>query len=184
MFETTNLEGLLALFSIDKKRELEHYCKDFVLHSGDFVSLIVAAQAGALAPYKYACHFQDRVPTHLRPAKDDGNALAGAEAGRPLEGKAKKFVTKLHQIFKDRRYFVAHAFYTPSHTYWYLFYFDQRDQSTTDNHWQHGAHVHLLTSLSPRLAFEDVWTKVLAGDTNFGSVIHLKYVDRHRQAGA
>ena len=65
MYETKRLEYLLPLFNIDKKRQLEQYCKDLVIHSNDFVALISLGQDGFLGPYRYANHFMDEVPRYL-----------------------------------------------------------------------------------------------------------------------
>ena len=61
MNETKRLEYLLPLFNIDKKRELQRYCNDLVIHSNDFVALILLGQDGLLGPFLYANHFMDKV---------------------------------------------------------------------------------------------------------------------------
>lgn len=104
MFEIRDLESLLQLFNIDKKRELVRYCRDLVIYSSDFVSLILAGQTGVLEPYLYANQFMDKVPEQLHPSDKERNAMGEATVGA-LEGKSRKFVRKVFQIFKDRRYF-------------------------------------------------------------------------------
>ena len=92
-----------------------------------------------------------------------------------LQGKAQKAVSKMFQLFEDRRCFAAHLFYTSDYAYWYLFYSDQRDEAAYQNHWQHGPHIHLISSHWPNLGLAEVWREVKAGRTNFASTIHLRF---------
>jgi hypothetical protein len=155
MLENIDFKGLLELFNIKRKRDLDRYCKDLKIYDTDFVELILTGRAGGMTPYLYKAHFMDKVPEHLLPSREEEEALGGSTVG-PLEGKAKKFTTKIHQIFQDRRYLAAHLFYTPSHTYWHLFYFDHRDHSGRNNHWKHGPHLHFLNFLWPNQKVADV----------------------------
>jgi hypothetical protein len=174
MIELVEPQTLVNLFNIKTKKELKSYCQDAMILRQDFVSFILAAQAGVLSPYKYASHFEDKIPEHLTPKQEELAALGQATKG-PLQGKAKKCVRKVFQLFVDRRHIAAHLFYTPSYDYWHLFYFDQRDQSTPKNHWRGGPHLHFVNDLWANLVLEDVWERVLRGDTSFSSV-HIRYV--------
>lgn len=182
MFETIEPESLIKLFNIDSKKELKRYCQDTIIHSKDFVVLILAAQTGTLSPYKYASHFQDRVPEHLTPRQEEIEALGQAKKG-PLEGSVRKCTRRMFQFFVERRYLAAHLFYTPSGEYWHLFYFDQRDQSSRKNHWKGGSHIHFINDLWPNLTLDKIWNKVQNRDTDFSSM-HIRYLDAAGENGA
>ena len=174
MLDNADVEALAWLFNIESKRDLEKYCRDCVVRDVDFVAFILVARAGGLEPYRYACHFAERVPSHLRATDEELAALSLNGIGL-LKGRARKAVSKTFQLYEDRRCFAAHLFYTPDYAYWYLFYFDQRDQAATENHWQHGSHIHLISSHWSNLTLEKVWQQVKAEHTDFASKIHLRY---------
>lgn len=174
MLETANIEGLIKLFNIESKRGLEKYCRTLVVRKIDFVALILGARAGSLEPYRYACHFNQAVPAHLQATAEELTALSQNGIG-PLKGKAKKAVTKTFQLFDERRCFAAHLFYTPCYSYWYLFYFDQRDEAMQTNHWEYGPHMHLVSSHWSNLKLKQVWLQMKEGDINFASKIHLRF---------
>lgn len=176
MYETKRLEYLLPLFNVDKKRQLKQYCKDLEIHSNDFVALIFLGHDGALGPYRYANHFMDEVPQHLYPNAKEHAAIQDAKAG-PSTGGAEKFIRRVRQLFEERRCVSAHLFYTPCHTYWNLFHFDQRDRSAEDNHWTHGPHIHMISSLWPGHTLKELWGKVISGDRNFPSGLHIRYLE-------
>ena len=155
---------------------LQRYCNDLVIHSNDFVTLILLGQDGLLGSYLYANHFMDKVPHHLHPNAEEHAAMQDAKAG-PLNDTSKKFLTKVAQMFEERRCIAAHLFYTPCHTHWHLFRFDQRDRSTEKNHWEQGPHIHLTSSLWPGQRLRKVWGRVKAGDKHLPSGIHLRYLD-------
>ncbi len=165
MLDNADVEGLARLFNIESKRDLEKYCRDFVVRHIDFVAFILVARAGGLEPYRYACHFAERVPSHLCATDEELAALSQNGIG-PLQGKARKAVSKTFQLFQDRRCFAAHLFYTLDYAYWYLFYFNDRDRAAKQNHWQHGSHIHLISSHWPNLKLEEVWQRVKTGHTD------------------
>lgn len=175
---TPDFPHLLEVFNIEAKRELERHCARLVVHQTDLVALIVAAQHGALHPYRYANHFDRRVPSHLFPNEGEQSAFAANGVGVFKTKAATKFAGKLFQLVQEQRSLAAHLFYTPSHKYWYLFYFDNRDVSAESNHWKHGPHIHLVCCLWPQLTVAEVWRKVEAGDLNFPNKIHLRYKRR------
>ena len=146
-----DISGLVALCSLTSKGEIEKFCRTLVIDQSDFASFVTQARAGVFEPaYKYACSFRDRQPPHLVPTDEERAALGSNDVG-PLEGKAKKLVVKLSQMLRDRRHLSAHIIFTPDGAHWSLFYFDQRDVEARDNHWEHGAHLHLLSSEWVRL---------------------------------
>jgi hypothetical protein len=175
MIESIEPQTLITLFNIKTKKELKSYCQNIVILRQDFVKFIIAAQDGVLSPYKYANHFEDKIPDHLIPKQEELSTLGRSKRGM-LQEEAKKCVRKVFQIFVDRRYLSAHLFYTPSYDYWHLFYFDQRDQSITKNHWRGGPHLHFINDLWPNLVLEKVWERVLKGDMSFSSA-HIRYLE-------
>lgn len=124
---------LLELFNIADKKSVKKYCQDLILTPKDLSSIIIVGQLGALEPYQYACHFVEIVPSHLPLTTNDREALQTNGVG-PLSPSATKACKKVAQVFKDRRLFATHLFFTPSHDYWHLLYFDQRDTDTENNH--------------------------------------------------
>ncbi len=176
MSNTATLESLLKIFNIEAKSDLEKYCRQLAVQKNDFFILIQAGLAGLLDPYKYACHFHQKIPEHLHATDEERRAFSENGVG-PLRDKARKFTSIMLQVFEERRCFAAHLFYTPSHTYWYLFYFDQQDQNADKNHWPRGGpHIHLISSHWPNLKLEEVWQDVQEGKTNFSNKIHLRYL--------
>jgi hypothetical protein len=57
MYEPINLAGLLKIFTFNKKRELEKYCREAVVYSPDFVKFIRACDAGRM-PFQHRIHPQ------------------------------------------------------------------------------------------------------------------------------
>jgi hypothetical protein len=95
-----------------------------------------------------------------------------------LEGKAFKAARKFRQLLAERRIFAAHLFFTPSRRYWHLFCFDNRDLGNLGerpNHWKHGAHIHFANDLFTTLTLDEVWSRVLRGETAFLRAVHIRY---------
>ncbi len=174
-FEDANCDGLVHLFNTTSKAKLEKYCRDFVLRQTDLVMWIMIAQTGGLDAYRYASHFDDKVPAHLHPTDEERAAIGKSEIGQPLPEKAKKAMSKISQLFVERRHFCAHLFYTLDEQYWFLFYFDQRDLAKRNNHWKYGPHVHLISHHWPNLQVDEVWQRVQRGDAKFTNKLHLRY---------
>jgi hypothetical protein len=176
-----DLEQLVGLFNLKKKREVERYCRSLVLTPRAFTDIILCARTGGLDHYKYACRFRHTMPAHLNPSSDEIQAAGRDLKVGPLQGAAKKFTRKVFQGFEDRRLFAAHLFYTPCHTWWHVFYFDQRDRDEYRNHWRNGAHIHYANDLFTHLALDEVWDRVSSGDINFLNGAHLRYDDSSRR---
>ena len=183
MFEITEgFKNLINLLTIDNRKELVSYCKSLDIEKSDFATLLVAGSAGILDPYKYAVHFMDVVPKHLEPKRGDLSYISENGVG-PMSEKGRKVARKVFQIFKDRRLFAAHLFYTPCYTHWHLFYFDQRDQEQRGNHWIKGPHIHYVNDILNNNELGVVWDKVIKGDVGFNMKIHIRYIDsrnRHK----
>jgi hypothetical protein len=175
MNKVSNIEDILNLMNKTKKRDAITFCKKLTINSTDFANLILVAIAGILDPYKYANHFNDRIPGHLIPSDEERTAMGSNGIG-PLRGKAKQAISKFSQMFIDRRYLAAHLFYTLNYKYWHLFYFDQRDNEDHNNHWKEGPHIHYVSDLWTQFKMPDIWNRVLSGDTKFGSTPHIRYL--------
>src|ERR1700731_5320633 len=134
MFEGAEADGLVHLMNMVSKRELEKYCRTFILKSDDFALSILVAQQGGFAPYKYAS-FREWVPDHLELSDNNLGAISLNGVG-PMGEDAQKTMTKISQIFRQRRQLAAHLLYTEDFRFWFLFYFDQRDRETQKNHWK------------------------------------------------
>jgi len=145
------------------------------VYQQDLVGLILAAQHGALAPYKYANHFARVMPDHLHPTEAEGDAIAANGVGLFQSREARKFASKVFQLFREQRSLAAHLFYTSNRNYWHLFYFDNRDTSEEQNHWKHGPHIHYVSNLWPELTMESAWNQVVSGEINFSNKLHIRY---------
>lgn len=175
------LEQLLALFNVRKKRDLKSLAHKLTVTSEAFAELILAGRIGALAPqYHYACHFDETTPPELEPTQEELNALGRNGVG-VLTGKALKASRKIGQIFRDRRLLCVHLFYSPSHRYWHLFHFDQRDTAWIQNHWRKGPHIHYVSDLMNPSPLAEIWAKVCKRPPEFPKSLHLRYDYRHNR---
>jgi hypothetical protein len=177
MRELKNIEGFLKLFTFDKKRELERYCREVVIYGSDFAAFIFACDSGRL-PFLHRIHCGDHVPERLNPTDKDLAALAGNGVG-PLQPGAQKTMRKIFQLFRDRRYLVGHIFYVPDLSEWHFFQFDQRDtEDERANHWKEGAHIHFLNWLWPNYDAETLWANFTSGKAKMNDSLHLRYSGR------
>ena len=95
-----SLEGLLGLFNLSKKGEVERHCQGLVITSEDFANVLLAGRIAGLGPYRYACHFHELTPEHLNPKQEELSALGSNGVG-PLKGPTLKAIgrwTKLSGI--------------------------------------------------------------------------------------
>lgn len=174
-FDSKNLPALLELLNLVSKAEVKRHCRDLIVSSNDFAALILAGKIGELYPYVYTSHFLETVPQHLAPSESEQLAVSRTGVGK-LPGDAKKFFTKINQIFLQRRMFAAHLLATSDQAYWHLFYFDQRDFSTEQNHWKEGPHIHYANDRFHRDSLESIMARVQTGDTAFLKAVHIPYV--------
>lgn len=172
---TEHFPSLLELFNMRSKNEVLRHCAGLVVHRQDLVSLILGAQHGALAPYRYANHFADTVAPHLQPTEAEHSAIQQNGVGKFQSRGARKFSSRIFQLFHERRVLAAHLFYTPNYRYWHLFYFDNRDTEESKNHWKHGSHIHYASDLWPNLSLQQAWTQVKGGHVSFPNKVHLRY---------
>ena len=89
---------------------------------------------------------------------------------------AQKAFRKIDQIFKDRRQFAAHLFFMPSHKYWHLIYFDQRDTESKGNHWKiGGTHVHYSRESFCQQSMKVMWQNICSNPPKPPNSLHIRY---------
>ena len=164
-------EILIKLFEIDKKKELEKYCKDLVISSDNFWSLI---NNSIKINYYYFRKFRDFVPEKLQIKHEDFDALSDLKLGEKIDGQAKIFFNKIDQMSIQRRFLIAHLFIKiDNKEKWHLFYFDQKDLN--DNHWRGGSHLHFVNYLWPNYNPNDIWDTFNKSNASIGGKLHIKF---------
>lgn len=172
-------EYLGEMLEIEKKSELDKYCRKIVIPQEDLVKLIHCSwKIGYIHKIKY----NDFVPSHLKPTDKERKALSASKVGETLEGDGKKYFSKISQIFEQRRYLVAHIFYNKEK--WHLFYFDQRDmEEMKGNHWKEGSHIHFVNYLWPQYSINELWKIFDEASAKVSSKLHLRYIPQARYTG-
>ena len=174
------VEALLKIFTFDRKRDLEQYCKGLVISGRDFARLVMACKRYG-KPFRHTISYRDIIPEHLGFSGADHDVLRKDVLRKngvgPLGPAAAKAVGKLFQTFEERRYLVGHMFYTPDLSEWHFFCFDQRDlEEETRNHWTKGSHVHFINWLWPGLDAQFVWSRFANAAHRPGSSVHVRFL--------
>lgn len=178
MEDVDSLEQLIRLLNLPDKRSVEKFCREITVTKRDLADFVIGARMGAMTPYQYACHFDQRVPAHLLPTDEDNGALVHAKLGGGSARRANKFARKVSQLFLDRRMLCCHLLFDPSKTRWHLFYFDQRDMDHPTNHWKKGgAHIHYSRESYVNKSLDEVWEDVLRDPPKLPSAEHIRFVD-------
>lgn len=172
---TEQLPSLLKLLNLQSKQEVTRHCANLIVYAQDLTALILAAQQGVLFPYRYANHFSEKVAHHLNPTEAEHMAIQQNGVGKFKTREARKFTSKIFQLFHERRMLAAHLLYTTNHNYWHLLYFDNRDTQESNNHWKHGPHIHYISDLWSTLSLHEAWSQITSGHMSFPSKIHIKY---------
>jgi hypothetical protein len=168
MFEASVPDYFRDLFAIEKKSELERYCKDLVIRGDELVRLILYS---SLIGYIHSRRHEEFQPDQAQLTDADLDILR-----RQRTDMLPKFAAKVRNLFATRKYLSAHLFYNDAK--WHLFYFTFRDMEDEDpNHWKHGSHVHFVNYLWPdyrpeqleELLFSDRHAKI--------NSIHIQYTD-------
>ena len=180
MANEPSLDSLLEIFSFEKKADLVRHCKDLTISSEDFFKFVLACEMFG-QPFLHQITSRDKVPPHLIPKDSEIEALQNTPAGAVVAGEAAKAVSKMSQFFIDRRYLVGHMFFTADKSRWHFFCFDQRDVSTTGNHWEKGSHVHFVNWLWPNFNADTVWQNFTIDDDRPGSDLHLRFIEPERE---
>ncbi|MCS6096198.1 hypothetical protein [Shewanella baltica] len=172
---TKSFTSLVEMLNLERKRELAIHCKNLVIYQQDLTALIIGAQHGVFAPYKYANHFEKKIPDSLVPNEAEHKAFTENWSGAFRTKLTQKFPRKIFQLVKQQRCRSAHLLYTPNQRYWHLFYFDNHDTLKSKNHWKCGSHIHYVSYLWPELTLQNVWAQVQTGELKFSQKLHIKY---------
>lgn len=174
------LDKLLTLLEIPKKRDLAKHAREMTISGDDFVRLILACEHPA-SPYIHLIHHREILPDQLTLKPEDlqafGAGVTKADVGGRVEGDALKVLTKVTQAFKDRRLLVGHIFVHKADGRWHFFYFDQRDYTVEDNHWEHGAHMHFINHLWPEHTLEGITSQFTTGNPKLAGSLHIRFLD-------
>jgi hypothetical protein len=169
-----SMQDFLKLFAFTKKKELEKYCRDLVVHQEDLVNFILTCEIRQ-GPFLHLIHYGDHQPEEAQLTDDDLAALAKSQVG-PLDPGAQKTVNKIGHLFRVRRYLVGHIFYTPDLSEWHFFQFDQRDlEDTRPNHWKEGAHMHFINWLWPNRDAKTLWEDFTSGKAKTNDSLHVRF---------
>lgn len=180
LVDRESLDRLVVLLNIGRKRDAARYSKDLVITSEALTGIILAAQVDALGPYSYTSHSREISASTLNPSRQELTALARAGVGKAT-GLALKAIRKIDQQFRERSLLVAHLFYSRSHRYWHLFYFDQRDYGARRKHWKYGPHIHYTQDSFTREPLRDIWTKVCSQPPHFPPALHIRFDYHHNR---
>ena len=175
-----DLDALIELLNIKKKRDLIRYAKKLTITSEALCDLLLVGQVSALGNYSYANHHDEIRPEHLESTTAERYAFASNGVG-PLSNLAAKHISKIDQLLKDRHLFFAHLFYSPTQKYWHLFYMDQRDYTNRDNHWIHGPHIHYSNERFTNEPLQLVWQKITSSPPSTPPKVHIRYDYHHNR---
>jgi hypothetical protein len=179
---TSAIPELIELLNAPDRATAEAICRSLVISDDDLVQFLLAARVGLLEPYRYATHFTDYIASDASIESIELTPIASSEVG-PMSRPAVKAFRRIEHAFNVRRLFAAHLLYTPGHTRWHLFYFDQRDSQVDSNHWKAGgAHIHYSRESYSRSSLREVWGKVCAPSPEVPGHTYIRYVES-RSAG-
>lgn len=167
----SSLDDLISILSIDRKQELKRHCRVATITQTDFANLIMTCMAGGI-PLSHRRHHRGYIPDHLQLSEHDIGALT--PTGQFKE-RAQKTMRKVSAIFNERRLLSGHIFLSPDHSRWHLFYFDQRDFSERNNHWDGGSHIHLINWLWPGRTAQSTWREFCDGNPNMKGALHIRF---------
>ncbi|MEO8427362.1 MAG: hypothetical protein ABI651_09650 [Verrucomicrobiota bacterium] len=166
-------DGLRKLLLFEKQREVESYCRNFVLRQTALTSLISNAPRFGLQHFRQHREFR---PEHLTPTQADLLSIrASVEPNAPYP---KKILRKFVQVFKERKHVSAHLF--ASEVHWHLFYLTFQDLEEFDNHWEHGPHVHFVNFLWPSIDLEAVWKSFESRNSQHPGV-HIRWLSTSKE---
>lgn len=176
LFPPQDVESLWKVFTFSKKSDLKRYSRKARIYASDFTTFIIMCRKGFL-PFLYRCQFSERRPNHLAPTKANHDALVRSfnKGVGPLDGEGQKALRKVFALLDERRCLAGHMFFTPGFHEWHFFYFDQRDMAGNGNHWQGGAHIHLVNWLWPNLDPRMVLHNFEVNNKPPSGALHLRY---------
>jgi hypothetical protein len=77
----SNTDNLLAIFTIDKLRDLKKHCRGSVITQRDLADFIMWCTSKSDAPFLHSAYHRQFVPEHLELSKADLAALAANGVG-------------------------------------------------------------------------------------------------------
>jgi hypothetical protein len=165
-----SIHDLIEILTATKKQNLKQLCRNTIIMKADFARLIWACTANAVTWHHQATH-REFVPEHLN--LPTSSLLAANETGEIQL--VQKTVSKISALFEARRMLSGHIFFSPDLSNWHLFYFDQRDYLTRNNHWKGGSHIHLINFLWPNWDAQSVWKEFCAGNPQMRGALHIPF---------
>ena len=175
-----DIDVILDIFDLEKKSDVEKYCKGITITSEALADCIFSGRIGNLKPYNYQSAFLNITPEHLELNDDDLRAMAGAKIG-PVEGEVKTAFNKIGSSFDQRKLLNVHLFYTSAMEHWNMFYFSQRDTTKYNNHWELGPHIHYSSELFVSSPLDEVWKLINQNKPKVPKSVHIKYDYHHNR---
>jgi hypothetical protein len=173
--QEAGIATILQIFTAQKKSELKAISRAAIIDKTSFANFVLACMSGN-TPWSHQISHRQFVPEGIQPNDQELAALGKAKVGK-AEGDAKKAITKIGQIFVQRRMLVGHIFYTPDLSNWHFIYFDQRDIDRRQNHWGQGPHIHLINFLWPNQTAAGLWEQFNTGNVQLSNALHIRYLN-------
>lgn len=156
-------DKLKDLFVMDRKSQVEQYCRDLVLSEHDLFLLIHNCSQ---LRFTHRAKFKQYIPEHLK--------VNDADRDQMKSGSPKKFLKKTRAGLSERRYIHVHLFECGSE--WHCFYFSHQDiEPTGTNHWANGCHLHYVSHLWANLKKRRVWDEFNKRSTEIQGSIHIRF---------
>lgn len=174
-----SFEVLWEILAASKKSDLKVLCRKAVVTKPALSNLILGSMSG-VTPWHHRRHHRHFVPDHLIITETDKVALATNGVG-PMKPAAQKFANKISAIFDERRLLSGHLFFSDDLSNWHLLYFDQRDMSRHGNHWDGGAHIHIINHLWPQRTAQGIWEEFCSEHPKMKGALHIRFEDRMAQ---
>lgn len=165
-------EKLQTLLDYTRKGKLVAYCKRLIISERELVLLVHnCSQIG----YTHRSKFLEYVPENRRLTESDRASM--------MDKEPKKFINKIHAIFKERKNYMIHLF--ESGEKWHCFYYTYKDmESVGKNRWKHGPHLHYVSYLWPEYGKRQVWESFDKRQHNIEGVhIRLEPLPQYNQEG-
>ena len=156
---------LQELLSISKKSELEKFARKIEITIRDFSTLVWNATS---IGYLHDIQYHEFRPPDARFEAD----LLGEPDEEQRRQNLRKVVGQLSRIFDQRQLLTAHVFWNSER--WHVFYFDQRDRQSSDNHWEHGPHMHFVNFLWPNYDPAKLWETLQEAETRVRGKLHIR----------
>jgi hypothetical protein len=153
-------ENLKTLLAHTKKSKLLAYSKRITISEQELVLLVHnCSQIG----YTHRSKFLEYVPENRKLTESDRTSMS--------EKEPKKFFSKIHAIFKERKNYMIHLFECCDK--WHCFYYTYKDMEP--NSWKYGSHLHYVSYLWPEYRKRQVWESFDKREHNIEGVhIRLK----------